>query len=36
MHEWDLLVATFDAHKYDVTDASDKEFFGINISTMKT
>jgi hypothetical protein len=33
MHEWDLLVATFNAHNYDITDASDKEFVGINIST---
>jgi Reverse transcriptase (RNA-dependent DNA polymerase) len=32
-HEWDLLVATFNAHNYEITDASDKEFVGINIST---
>jgi hypothetical protein len=24
MHEWDLLVATLNAHKYETTDASDK------------
>jgi hypothetical protein len=32
-HEWDLLVATFNAHSYEIADASDKEFIGINIST---
>ena len=31
LHEWDLLVATFNAHKYEITDATDKEFVGINI-----
>jgi hypothetical protein len=33
MHEWDLLVATFHANNYEITDATDKECFGINIST---
>jgi hypothetical protein len=33
IHEWDLLVATFNAHNHEITDASDKEFVGINIST---
>jgi hypothetical protein len=32
-HEWDLMVATFNAHNYDITDVSDKEFIGMNIST---
>ena len=31
IHEWDLLVATFNKHKYEVTDATDKEFVGIHI-----
>ena len=31
MHEWDLIVATFNKHKYEITDASDKEFVDINI-----
>jgi hypothetical protein len=31
-HEWDLLVATFEKHKYKVTDATDKEFVGIRIT----
>jgi hypothetical protein len=29
--EWDHLVATFNKHKYEVTDATDKEFVGIHI-----
>lgn len=29
--EWDMLVATFNAHKYEVTDCTDKEFVGIRI-----
>jgi hypothetical protein len=29
--EWDLLVATFNRHKYEVTDATSKEFVGIHI-----
>jgi hypothetical protein len=33
MHEWYLQVATFNAHNYDITDASGKEFVSINIST---
>jgi hypothetical protein len=33
MHEWDLLVTKFHAHNYEITDATDKEFVGINIST---
>ena len=32
LHEWDLLVATFNKHKYKVTDATDKEFVGIKIT----
>jgi Reverse transcriptase (RNA-dependent DNA polymerase) len=32
VHEWDLLVATFEKHKYKVTDATDKEFVGIRIT----
>jgi hypothetical protein len=35
MHKWDLLVATFKEHNYEITDACDKEFVGINISTDK-
>ena len=31
MHEWDLIVATFNAHKYEITDATNKEFVGINM-----
>jgi hypothetical protein len=31
LHEWDNLVATFNAHKYEVTDCTDKEFVGIHI-----
>jgi hypothetical protein len=30
--EWDDLVAIFNRHKYEVTDASEKEFVGIRIS----
>ena len=30
--EWDLLVKTFEQHNYKVTDATDKEFVGINIT----
>jgi hypothetical protein len=29
--EWDILVETFNRHKYEVTDATDKEFVGIHI-----
>jgi hypothetical protein len=29
--QWDLLVATFNKHKYEVTDATNKEFVGIHI-----
>ena len=29
--EWDHLVATFNKHKYEVTDATNKEFVGIHI-----
>ena len=29
--EWDLLVSTFNKHKYEVTDATNKEFVGIHI-----
>ena len=30
--EWDLLIATFNSHKYEVTDATSKEFVGIRIT----
>ena len=30
--EWDLLIATFNKSKYEVTDATNKEFVGIRIS----
>ena len=30
--EWELLVATFHKHNYKVTDATNKEFVGINIT----
>lgn len=30
--EWELLIKTFNEHKYKVTDASDKEFVGIRIT----
>ena len=32
LHEWDALVMNFNAHKYTVTDCTDKEFVGINIT----
>ena len=32
LSEWDLLIKTFGEHKYEVTDATDKEFVGIKIS----
>ena len=32
LHEWDALVENFNAHKYTVTDCTDKEFVGINIT----
>jgi hypothetical protein len=32
IHEWDTVVATFNKHGYQVTDATDKEFVGIRIS----
>ena len=32
MYEWQLLVDTFEKHKYKVTDVGDKEFVGINIT----
>ena len=32
IHEWDLLIQTFNEHKYEVTDATDKEFVGIRIT----
>ena len=32
LHEWDALVKNFNAHKYTVTDCTDKEFIGINIT----
>ena len=31
LDEWDLLIKTFNAHKYEVTDATNKEFVGIHI-----
>ena len=33
--EWDLLIKTFNGHKYEVTDATDKEFVGIRITRDK-
>ena len=35
VHEWDSLVATFNKHGYDVTDATEKEFVGIKITRDK-
>ena len=32
LSEWELLCATFNAHKYKVTDCTDKEFVGIKIT----
>ena len=32
LSEWDLLITTFNEHKYEVTDATDKEFVGIRIT----
>ena len=31
-HEWDALIKNFKKHKYTVTDCTDKEFVGINIT----
>ena len=31
IHEWDLLVSTFNAHKCEITYATDKEFVGIHL-----
>ena len=31
IHEWDAVIATFNKHGYEVTDATDKEFVGIRI-----
>ena len=31
-HEWDALIKNFNKHKYKVTDCTDKEFVGINIT----
>ena len=31
LNEWDILVKTFNKHKYEVTDATTKEFVGIHI-----
>ena len=31
-HEWDALIKNFNKHKYTVTDCTDKEFVGINIT----
>ena len=31
-HEWDTLIKNFSVHKYTVTDCTDKEFVGINIT----
>ena len=30
--EWDLLIATFNSHNYEVTDVNSKEFVGIRIT----
>ena len=32
LYEWETLVKNFNAHKYIVTDCTDKEFVGINIT----
>ena len=32
LHEWDALVKNLNAHKYTVTNCTDKEFVGINIT----
>ena len=32
LYEWEALVKNFNAHKYTVTDCTDKEFIGINIT----
>ena len=32
LYEWEALVKNFNAHKYTVTDCTDKEFVGINIT----
>ena len=32
IHEWDALIKNFNEHKYTVTDCTDKEFVGINIT----
>jgi hypothetical protein len=29
IHEWDLLIATFNAHKYEITDSAGKECIGV-------
>ena len=31
LSQWDFLVATFNKYKYEVTDATNKEFVGIHI-----
>ena len=31
-HEWDALIKNFNVHKYTVTNCTDKEFVGINIT----
>ena len=35
LSEWDLLIKTFNEHKYEVTDATDKEFVGIRTTRDK-
>ena len=30
IYEWDLLIATFNAHKYQITDSAGKEFVGVH------
>ena len=32
LYEWEALIKNFNAHKYTVTDCTDKEFVGINIT----
>ena len=32
IYEWEVLVKNFNAHKYTVTDCTEKEFVGINIT----
>ena len=35
LNEWQILVDNFEKHKYKVSDVSENEFVGINITTDK-